>query len=75
MNVCGLCNGDHLVVEFAVRDSEDDDDGVDIQSLVVENNEQPKQLFKNKISGKKASEMTFERERKMMAADEVFATR
>jgi hypothetical protein len=55
--------------------AEDDDNGVEIQSLVVENNEQPKQLFKNKISGKKASEMTFERERKVMAADEVLATR
>ena len=28
MNLCGLCNGDHLAVEFAVRDSEDDVDGV-----------------------------------------------
>ena len=28
MNLRGLCNGDHLAVEFAVRDSEDDVDGV-----------------------------------------------
>ena len=28
MNLCGLCNGDHLAVEFAVCDSEDDVDGV-----------------------------------------------
>ncbi|MBE6202085.1 MAG: hypothetical protein E7135_00260 [Rikenellaceae bacterium] len=48
-------------------------DGPDLQSLVIDR--EPKQLFKNKIKGMKASEMTFERERKVVEMDEISATR
>ncbi len=48
-------------------------DGPGLQSLVIES--EPKQLFKNKIQGMKASEMTFEAERKVVAMDEISASR
>ena len=48
-------------------------DGPGLQSLVIDN--EPKQLFKNKIQGKKASEMTFNVERKVVEMDEISATR
>ena len=47
--------------------------GASLQSLVY--NDEPKQLFRNKISGRKASEMTFERERVVVEADVIPATR
>ena len=47
--------------------------GASLQSLVIES--EPKQLFKNKIQGMKASEMTFEAERKVVAMDEISASR
>lgn len=47
--------------------------GASLQSLVY--NDEPKQLFRNKISGRKASEMTFERERVAVEADVNLATR
>ena len=47
--------------------------GASLQSLVY--NDEPKQLFRNKISGRKASEMTFERERFDAKADVIPATR
>lgn len=47
--------------------------GASLQSLVY--NDEPKQLFRNKISGRKASEMTFERERVAVEADVIPATR
>ena len=49
------------------------DNDVELQSLVY--NDEPKQLFRNKISGRKASEMTFERERVVVEADVNLATR
>ena len=48
-------------------------DGPGLQSLVIDR--EPKQLFKNKIKGMKASEMTFERERKVVEMDEISAAR
>ena len=45
--------------------------GPSLQSLSSE----PKQLFKNKIKGMKASEMTFKREQKVVEMDEISATR
>ncbi len=45
--------------------------GASLQSLSAE----PKQLFKNKIKGMKASEMTFKREQKVVEMDEFSATR
>lgn len=50
--------------------ADEDEGGAELQSLA-----EPKQLFKNKIQGKKASEMTFEREMKVVEMDEVPATR
>ncbi|MBO5697644.1 MAG: hypothetical protein J6R90_04535 [Alistipes sp.] len=47
--------------------------GASLQSLVY--NDEPKQLFRNKISGRKASEMTFEHEPVVMEADEVISRR
>ncbi len=47
--------------------------GASLQSLVY--NDEPKQLFRSKISGRKASEMTFERERVVVEADVNLATR
>ncbi len=47
------------------------EEGPGLQSL----NSEPKQLFKNKIQGKKASEMTFEREMRVVELDETSATR
>ena len=47
--------------------------GASLQSLVIES--EPKQLFKNKIQGMKASEMTFDAERKVVAMDEISASR
>ena len=47
--------------------------GASLQSLVY--NDEPKQLFRSKISGRKASEMTFERERVAVEADVNLATR
>ena len=47
------------------------EEGPGLQSLASE----PKQLFKNKIKGMKASEMTFEREQKVVEADVIPATR
>lgn len=47
--------------------------GASLQSLVY--NDEPKQLFRNKISSRKASEMTFERERVAVEADVIPATR
>ena len=47
--------------------------GASLQSLVY--NDEPKQLFRNKISGRKASEMTFERERVVIDLDATPATR
>ena len=49
------------------------DNDVELQSLVY--NDEPKQLFRSKISGRKASEMTFERERVVVEADVNLATR
>lgn len=49
------------------------DNNVELQSLVY--NDEPKQLFRSKISGRKASEMTFERERVAVEADVNLATR
>lgn len=49
------------------------DNDVELQSLVY--NDEPKQLFRSKISGRKASEMTFERERVAVEADVNLATR
>ena len=48
-------------------------DGPGLQSLVIDR--EPKQLFKNKIKGMKASEMTFERERKVVEMNEISAAR
>ena len=47
------------------------EEGPDLQNL----NSEPKQLFKNKIKGKKTSEMTFEREMRVVELDETPATR
>lgn len=47
--------------------------GADLQSLVY--NDEPKQLFKNKVKGMKASEMTFERAKVAVDADVIPATR
>ncbi len=47
------------------------EEGPGLQSLASE----PKQLFKNKIKGMKASEMTFEREMRVVELDETPATR
>lgn len=49
------------------------DNDVELQSLVY--NDEPKQLFRSKISGRKASEMTFERERVAVDLDATPATR
>ena len=49
------------------------DSDVELQSLVY--NDEPKQLFRSKISGRKASEMTFEREQVVAEGDVILATR
>ena len=59
--------------EFEAWWNEGKDGGAELQSLVIES--EPKQLFKTKVTGKKASEMTLERERKVVEMDEVSASR
>lgn len=50
-----------------------DEGGAELSSLVYD--EEPKQLFRSKISGRKASEMTFEREQVVAEGDVILATR
>lgn len=47
--------------------------GASLQSLVIES--EPKQLFKNKIKGMKASEMTFEKTQKVTEGDQIRVVR
>lgn len=48
-------------------------EGPGLQSLVIES--EPKQLFKNKIKGMKASEMTFEKTQKVTEGDQIRVVR